>query len=116
MRLCGFVQTLPPVMICLAPEASLHGLNDVARISMDGHPTRFLQRFQTECSGGDFSLLVRGLPEISSERAPESFEPEQRHGCSARDIAAVAEARAVTKDGDEFGWPWFTAGLHRFSL
>jgi len=54
--------------------------------------TWFFQGFQTERRGGDLRLLICGLTEVGSERAPQSFEAEQGNRRGARHVAAVTEA------------------------
>src|SRR5437879_5250347 len=98
----GFIETFPPIMICLATKAAFHCLDDVTRVSMHSHSTWFFQSFQAEGRRGNFSLLIRRFAEISSERAPQTLKPEQRHRRRARSIATVAQTRAVTKDRDQF--------------
>ena len=94
------VQALPPFVICLATKAARHRLDHIARVGVQTHHTGFGQGFEAECGGGNLGLLVGGLAQISSERAPQSAKPEQRYRRRARFFAAIAEARAVTIDGD----------------
>src|ERR1044071_569411 len=79
---------------------------------MHTHAAGFLQRFQAQCGGRDFGLLIRCLTEVRSERAPESLEAEQRDRGRARGIAAIAKARSVTKDSDQFGRPAIVEVCH----
>src|SRR5580765_7640445 len=42
-----FVQTLPPIVICLAAKRAFHGFNHVTRVVMNRDATRFSHGFQT---------------------------------------------------------------------
>src|SRR6266436_8578662 len=101
----GFVQTLPPLVICLAAIAALHRLNDVTRVGVQSHAARLLESFEAECRGHNFSLLIGGLTEIDSESPPQPLIAKQSDRGGAGYFAAVAQTRAVTENGDQFGWP-----------
>jgi hypothetical protein len=100
----SLVQPLPPVLVHLATKVSFHRFDDVARVGVQTHAARFLQGFQSQRSRDDLGLLVCGFAQIGTECPPKSLVPKQRHRCRARGLTAVAETRAVTEDGDEFGW------------
>src|SRR5689334_14660605 len=87
----SFVQPLPPIMIRLTPKFPFHGFDDVPRVRVYAHPTRFLEGLEPKRRRGNFSLLIGRASQIGSERAPQSFETEQRYGSRTRDIAAVTE-------------------------
>ena len=96
----GFIQTLPPVVIGLAAETSLHCLDHVTRVGVQTHPARFLQRFEAKRRRRNLGLLIGGFAQISAKGAPKPLITKQRDGGRARGIAAIAETRAVTKDRD----------------
>jgi hypothetical protein len=112
MTLGGFIQTLPPIVVCFAAKAAAHRLNNVFRIRVQTHAARFLQSFQTKRGRRDLCLLIGGFAEVSSKRAPKTFEAEQRNCRRARRVAAIAEARAVTKDRHEFRWSSIALRFH----
>src|ERR1041385_2517544 len=58
MRRGSFVQPLPPIMVGLATKVALHSFDDVSRVSVHAHATRFLERFEPQGRRGNFSLLV----------------------------------------------------------
>src|SRR5579885_450482 len=88
----GAVEPRPPLVVRLAPEASRHRLDDVARVGHHAHAARLAQLFESERGGGDLRLLVRRVPQIQPERAPHAAEPQQRDRRRARLAATVAEA------------------------
>src|SRR5438105_6064969 len=86
-----FIQTLPPIMICLATKTSFHRFDHVTRIRVHTHATRFLEGFQAERGRGDFSLLIGSFAKVISECAPQSLVTKQGHRRRARLFAAIAE-------------------------
>jgi len=104
MTLGGFIQTLPPIVICLAAKAAAHRLNDIFRISVQAHAARLFQSFQPKRGRGDLGLLISSFAEVSPKSAPKTFEAEQRNCRRARRVAAITEARAVAEDRYEFRW------------
>src|SRR5688572_11641333 len=98
MTLGGFIQTLPPIVICFAAKAATHRLNNVLRIGVQTNAARFFQGFQTKSSRGDLGLLIGGFAQVNSKRAPKTFEAEQSHPRRARHITAIAQARAIAED------------------
>ena len=101
----GLIEPLPPVQVGFTTKVAFHRLDYVARISVQNHPTGFLQRLKTERGGGNFSLLISCFSQIGTKGTPQSLIAKQRHRRRARRITAIPETRAVTKDRDEFGGP-----------
>jgi hypothetical protein len=66
MSVYGFVETRPPFVIGLAPEASVHCLYDITRIREESNLARLAQSFQTDGGGGNLGLLIGGLPEVAA--------------------------------------------------
>src|SRR6266513_6150335 len=98
----GFVQTLPPLVICLAAVTAFHRLNYVTRVGVQTHAARLLQCFEAERCRGDLSLLIGGFTQIDSESPPQPLIAQQRHRRRAGYFATVAEARAVTENRNSF--------------
>ena len=92
MTFGGVVQTLPPIVICLAPKTPAHRFDDIFRIRMYLYAARLFQSFQAQRGGGDFCLLVGGFAEVGAERAPESLEPEQGNCRRARHVTTITQA------------------------
>ena len=53
----SLIETLPPFVIHLATEISLHGFDDVTRVGMQTDATGFFQSLEAERRSHNFSLL-----------------------------------------------------------
>src|SRR5262249_14543911 len=95
----GFVQALPPVVIHLAAIIPFHRLGHVTRVGVQAHPAGLFQGFQPQRRRDNLSLLVGGLAQIQSERAPETLISQQGHCRRTSFVPAIAETGTVTKDG-----------------
>src|SRR2546423_15643432 len=86
-----FIQTLPPIMICLTTKISFHRLDHITRISVHTHTTRFLESLEAERGRGNLSLLISSVTKVISKCAPKSLVTKQRHRRRARRLAAITE-------------------------
>jgi hypothetical protein len=55
---CSAIESLPPGQVGLAPEAPIHRLDNVSRISKDTDLARLFQRFEPDRRRRNFSLLI----------------------------------------------------------
>jgi hypothetical protein len=94
------VKTGPPLVICLSSKASRHRLDNVPRVRPKPNNARLAERFESQRSGRDLGLLIRGGTKIFAKGAPFSAIPKycnRRRSCV---YLAVAQAGTVTIDGN----------------
>src|SRR6476620_4511956 len=95
MNICSAIKASPPIEICLASKATTHRLHDVTRICKEIDLARFTQRFQSDCSGRNFGLLVGRGAKVFADGTPHSFVTQQGNSSGAASNLSVTQTGSV---------------------
>jgi hypothetical protein len=96
MTICSPIKASPPVEICLASKATAHCFHNVTRICKEIDLARFAQRFQSDCSGRNFGLLVGRGAKILADSAPYSFVTQQSNSSGTAANLSITQTGSVT--------------------
>src|SRR5688572_28220796 len=89
-------------MVGFLAEIPGHRLDYIARIAEQFHPARLLEIRKAKSRRCDLGLLVRSVPEIFTDRAPEPFKSQDGDSRGPSLATPISQAGSVADDGDLF--------------